>query len=90
MNRNLCQNCKSNSGTSTQQERSKQLVLRLQEAPDKKPKVTWTEDTVNNEGCGKKSSKRINALCVVFMFASFEKIIMFRLLHFSQSKKVWR
>ena len=34
------------------------LVLKLQQAP----KITWTEDTVDNENLGRKSSKR----CCIF------------------------
>jgi hypothetical protein len=41
------------SGTS----RPKKVVLRLTEPPVETPRVTWTEDTVNNEGMNKRSSK---------------------------------
>ena len=32
-------------------------VLRLRGGPRSTPRVTWSEDIVDNEGCGKKSSK---------------------------------
>ena len=39
-----------------------QGVLRLRGAPARNaPRVTWTEDVVDNEGCGKKKSKSARA-----------------------------
>jgi len=34
------------------------LVLKLKEKDAEKPTIKWTEDTVDNEGMGRKSSKR--------------------------------
>jgi hypothetical protein len=42
--------------TEDKKEEDKKLVLKLKE---KKNKITWTEDTVDNENMGKKSSKRM-------------------------------
>lgn len=38
-------------------EAPQKLVLKLMEA--KKPHIKWTEDTVDNENLGRKSSKRM-------------------------------
>lgn len=46
--------------TVEKEEKPKLLILKLREP--KKPSVTWTDDTVNNENMGKKSSKR----CCIF------------------------
>ncbi|KZV94730.1 hypothetical protein EXIGLDRAFT_748504 [Exidia glandulosa HHB12029] len=37
-------------------------VLRLRGGPRSTPRVTWSEDIVDNEGCGKKSSK----ICCIY------------------------
>jgi hypothetical protein len=39
-------------------EKKKLLVLKLKQSEEEKPAVKWTEDTVDNEGLGRKSSKR--------------------------------
>lgn len=44
------------------QTRNRVLVLRLNNEERKKPGVTWTEDTIDNEHMDKKSSKR----CCIF------------------------
>ncbi|KAJ1427018.1 phosphatase inhibitor-domain-containing protein [Ochromonadaceae sp. CCMP2298] len=43
-------------------EKKKLLVLKLKQSEEEKPAVKWTEDTVDNEGLGRKSSKR----CCIF------------------------
>ena len=63
--------CRTCTTTKTQQ-KGKTLVLRLREPPTNKPKVTWSEDTVNNEGLGRKSSKRkFNLILFLFLFLFF-------------------
>jgi hypothetical protein len=42
------------------------LVLKLRQ---KQKKISWTEDTVDNEHLGRKSSKRKNTLDLVMKFA---------------------
>ena len=46
----------SSTSSKSQQRQNKQIVLRLK--VNKKPTVTWTEETVDNEHMGKKNSKR--------------------------------
>lgn len=55
------------SATQTQTEptaNKKTLVLKLKENEADKPSIKWTEDTVDNEGMGRKSSKRKTCLPV--------------------------
>lgn len=50
------------STTQTQTQESapakKNLVLKLNQDTEEKPSIKWTEDTVDNEHLGRKSSKR--------------------------------
>ena len=43
----------------------KKLVLKLKEK--EKPTIKWTEDTIDNENLGRRSSKRKH-ICLIYLF----------------------
>ena len=59
---------------------SQKLVLRVKE---KKTKITWTDETVDNEHMNKKSSKsELRLFCCIFSY------LFCRVLHLSQGQEV--
>jgi hypothetical protein len=78
--------------SSSNTDNSNQVVLRLK--VQKKPSVQWAEETVDNEHMGKKTSKSMLTLNILFIDSIiyvFQLFLLYmnRMLYLSQSKKVW-